>query len=322
MHRSKGSAGANAGWPGLQAWGHELPIVSPPHVLANGHVGVKRNRPARSRRLRASRWNRRTRLSHRWQRRRWPQRRHGRPQTSDPHTRPRHWPPSRQVSPARRHPSPVVSTSVRAGIAPLATLKATCTAGTMIALGPGEQRQRIDRTDKGIAIVLGQRQADMMRARHQPGFGEPAAGPIAHEPERRIAIDYHRRYHLSGRGGGHGAGQPAGYRRACRDRRRCDRHADQPDRPVIDTMKRDIRAAGETLGQLLLRRIAGEPPELLQMLMPPRANFRLAWPGLAWPGQAGRGAPSAKPAKTVPHRVHSCRRCGNWWPPSRRSMPC
>lgn len=46
-------------------------------------------------------------------------------------------------------------------------------------------------------------------------------------------------------------------------------------RPVIDTIMEDIRTAGETLGQLLLRAIAGELAAGLQVLMPPRANFRL-----------------------------------------------
>jgi LacI family transcriptional regulator len=46
-------------------------------------------------------------------------------------------------------------------------------------------------------------------------------------------------------------------------------------RPRIDTIYEDIRAAGETLGQLLLRRIAGEPPEALQVLQSPVPNFRL-----------------------------------------------
>ncbi|MGQ0564317.1 MAG: LacI family transcriptional regulator [Gemmobacter sp.] len=46
-------------------------------------------------------------------------------------------------------------------------------------------------------------------------------------------------------------------------------------RPHIDTIYEDIRAAGETLGQLLLRRIAGEPVEALQVLQSPVPNFRL-----------------------------------------------
>ncbi len=46
-------------------------------------------------------------------------------------------------------------------------------------------------------------------------------------------------------------------------------------RPRIDTIYEDIRAAGETLGQLLLRRISGEPPEALHLLQSPMANFRL-----------------------------------------------
>lgn len=46
-------------------------------------------------------------------------------------------------------------------------------------------------------------------------------------------------------------------------------------RPRIDAIFEDIRAAGETLGQLLLRRIAGEDPAALQVLHGPVANFRL-----------------------------------------------
>ena len=46
-------------------------------------------------------------------------------------------------------------------------------------------------------------------------------------------------------------------------------------RPRIDTIYEDIRAAGETLGRLLLRRITGEAPEALQVLQLPVANFRL-----------------------------------------------
>jgi len=45
-------------------------------------------------------------------------------------------------------------------------------------------------------------------------------------------------------------------------------------RPRIDTIYEDIRAAGETLGQLLLRRIAGQQPGQLQVLHQPLANFR------------------------------------------------
>lgn len=45
-------------------------------------------------------------------------------------------------------------------------------------------------------------------------------------------------------------------------------------RPRIDTIYEDIRAAGETLGQLLLRRIAGESAENLQVLHAPQAIFR------------------------------------------------
>jgi LacI family transcriptional regulator len=46
-------------------------------------------------------------------------------------------------------------------------------------------------------------------------------------------------------------------------------------RPRIDTIYEDIRAAGESLGHLLLRRIRGEPVEALQVLQSPVANFRL-----------------------------------------------
>lgn len=46
-------------------------------------------------------------------------------------------------------------------------------------------------------------------------------------------------------------------------------------RPRVDTIYEDIRAAGETLGQLLLRRIGGEEPGVLQVLQAPVANFRL-----------------------------------------------
>lgn len=45
-------------------------------------------------------------------------------------------------------------------------------------------------------------------------------------------------------------------------------------RPRIDTIYEDIRGAGQVLGQLLLRRIAGEPPEALQVLLAPQPNFR------------------------------------------------
>ena len=44
-------------------------------------------------------------------------------------------------------------------------------------------------------------------------------------------------------------------------------------RPRIDTIYEDIRLAGETLGQLLLRRINAEPPEALQVLLPPVTKF-------------------------------------------------
>ncbi len=47
-------------------------------------------------------------------------------------------------------------------------------------------------------------------------------------------------------------------------------------RPRIDTIYEDLRAAGETLGQLLLRRIAGEDPADLQILHAPVPNFRTA----------------------------------------------
>jgi LacI family transcriptional regulator len=46
-------------------------------------------------------------------------------------------------------------------------------------------------------------------------------------------------------------------------------------RPRIDTIYEDLRATGEALGQLLLRRMAGEAAETLQVLLPPKANFRL-----------------------------------------------
>ncbi|MBC2835944.1 LacI family transcriptional regulator [Paragemmobacter straminiformis] len=45
-------------------------------------------------------------------------------------------------------------------------------------------------------------------------------------------------------------------------------------RPRIDTIYEDIRAAGEAMGHLLLRRIAGEPPEGLTALLAPTVNFR------------------------------------------------
>lgn len=45
-------------------------------------------------------------------------------------------------------------------------------------------------------------------------------------------------------------------------------------RPRIDTVYEDIRAAGEVMGGLLLRRIAGEAPERLTELMAPKVNFR------------------------------------------------
>ena len=45
-------------------------------------------------------------------------------------------------------------------------------------------------------------------------------------------------------------------------------------RPRIDTIYEDIRATGEVLGSLLLRRIAGEAVDGLNALLPPVANFR------------------------------------------------
>lgn len=45
-------------------------------------------------------------------------------------------------------------------------------------------------------------------------------------------------------------------------------------RPRIDTIYEDIRSAGEALGRLLLRRIAGEDPDGLSILLPPTVNFR------------------------------------------------
>lgn len=45
-------------------------------------------------------------------------------------------------------------------------------------------------------------------------------------------------------------------------------------RPRIDTIYEDIRAAGEALGHLLLRRIAGEMPDNLHILMAPIVSFR------------------------------------------------
>ncbi len=46
-------------------------------------------------------------------------------------------------------------------------------------------------------------------------------------------------------------------------------------RPRIDTIYEDLRGAGRALGALLLRRIAGEPPEDLHVLMQPQPVFRL-----------------------------------------------
>ena len=45
-------------------------------------------------------------------------------------------------------------------------------------------------------------------------------------------------------------------------------------RPRVDTVYEDIRAAGEALGHLLLRRIAGEDPAGLTILLAPTASFR------------------------------------------------
>jgi LacI family transcriptional regulator len=44
-------------------------------------------------------------------------------------------------------------------------------------------------------------------------------------------------------------------------------------RPKVDTIYEDIRDAGEALGTLMLRRIAGESADQLQVLLPPRENF-------------------------------------------------
>lgn len=46
-------------------------------------------------------------------------------------------------------------------------------------------------------------------------------------------------------------------------------------RPRIDTIYEDISAGGEAMGRLLLRRLAGEGAEGLQVLMLPEPNFRL-----------------------------------------------
>jgi LacI family transcriptional regulator len=45
-------------------------------------------------------------------------------------------------------------------------------------------------------------------------------------------------------------------------------------RPRIDTIYEDIRAAGEVMGQLLMRRIAGEAADHLTSLLAPTVNFR------------------------------------------------
>lgn len=43
-------------------------------------------------------------------------------------------------------------------------------------------------------------------------------------------------------------------------------------RPRVDTIYEDIREAGEALGRLILRRIAGEATDRLQILLPPRGT--------------------------------------------------
>lgn len=45
-------------------------------------------------------------------------------------------------------------------------------------------------------------------------------------------------------------------------------------RPRIDTIYEDIRLAGQAMGQLLRRRIAGEEPQALSRLISPTLNFR------------------------------------------------
>lgn len=44
--------------------------------------------------------------------------------------------------------------------------------------------------------------------------------------------------------------------------------------PAMDTIEEDVVAAGEELARLLLRRIAGEPPEVLQTLSEPKVHWR------------------------------------------------
>ena len=61
-------------------------------------------------------------------------------------------------------------------------------------------------------------------------------------------------------------------------------------RPRLDTIYEDIRAAGDVLGQLLLRRIAGEDPAALQVLLPPSVNFRTDH---GPPPQQAKAAPAA-----------------------------
>ena len=46
--------------------------------------------------------------------------------------------------------------------------------------------------------------------------------------------------------------------------------------PGVETIYEDLTAAGEQLGQMLLRRIAGEPGEGLHLLQPPQLNFEVA----------------------------------------------
>ena len=44
-------------------------------------------------------------------------------------------------------------------------------------------------------------------------------------------------------------------------------------RPKVDAIYEDTGLAGLQMGQLLLRRIAGEPPEALQVLQVPEISF-------------------------------------------------
>jgi LacI family transcriptional regulator len=44
--------------------------------------------------------------------------------------------------------------------------------------------------------------------------------------------------------------------------------------PTMDTIEEDVVAAGEELARLLLRRIAGEPPDALQTLSEPKVHWR------------------------------------------------